>query len=206
MNCLEAGQQAQFLQALEADIPEALGFISASVERMNSLISAILKLSRLGQRELQIEEVDTATLVQDIMKSLGHQIAERGATIVIGDLPTVSADFTAMEQIFGNILNNAILYLAPERPGHIEISAERLQRETVFRISDNGQGIADSDRERVFELFRRAGKPTVPGEGMGLAYVKTLVRRHEGRIWFESKLGDGTTFSFTIPHRTNQET
>jgi signal transduction histidine kinase len=125
---------------------------------------------------------------------------------MIGDLPVVSADPTAMEQIFGNILNNAILYLVPERPGQIEISAERLARETVFRVRDNGQGIADRDREKVFELFRRAGRPSAPGEGMGLAYVKALLRRHEGRIWFDSKPGVGTTFSFSIPHRLTQRT
>ncbi|MEO8397358.1 MAG: PAS domain S-box protein, partial [Chloroflexota bacterium] len=206
LDCLEDDHRVQLLQALDADVPEALGFISASVERMNNLINAILKLSRLGQRELQIDEVNTSELVQQIVKSLGHQIAERQATIIVGDLPTVSADPTALEQIFGNILNNAVLYLLPERPGQIEVSVERHARETVFHVRDNGQGIAASDHEKVFELFRRAGKPTVPGEGMGLAYVKTLVRRHEGRIWFDSELGTGTTFSFTIPHRITQET
>ncbi len=206
IECLEGGQEARLLEALQADVPEALSFISASVERMNNLINAILKLSRLGQRELQLEELDTTELVQDIIKSMGHQIAERHTTVVMDDLPTISADRTAVEQIFGNILNNAVLYLAPERPGRIEISAEVLARETVFHIRDNGQGIAESDHEKVFELFRRAGKPMVPGEGMGLAYVKTLVRRHEGRIWFESELGRGTTFSFSIPHRLREET
>ena len=188
------------------DVPEALSFISASVERMNNLINAILKLSRLGQRELQFEEVDTTELVQDIIKSLGHQIAEHHTTIVLDDLPMISADRTAVEQIFGNILNNAVLYLVPDRPGRIEISAEQLAHETVFHVRDNGQGIAQTDYDKVFELFRRAGRPLVPGEGMGLAYVKTLVRRHEGRIWFDSELGSGTTFSFSIPYRLSEET
>ena len=205
IDCLEDGQEAQFRQALDADVPEALSFISASVERMNNLINAILKLSRLGQRELQIEALDTTNLVQDIIMSMRHQIAEHQTTVVVGDLPTISADRTAIEQIFGNILNNAVLYLAPERPGRIEISAEQLARETVFHVRDNGQGIAESDHEKVFELFRRAGKPMVPGEGMGLAYVKTLVRRHEGRIWFDSEPGVGTTFSFSIPDRLTGE-
>jgi signal transduction histidine kinase len=99
----------------------------------------------------------------------------------------------------GNLLDHAIKYLEPERDGSIEITAEQGTDEYVFRVRDNGRGIAEEDIRRVFELFRRAGKQDVPGEGMGLAYVKALVRRHGGRIWCESEPGIGTTFSFTIP-------
>jgi signal transduction histidine kinase len=101
----------------------------------------------------------------------------------------------------GNILTNAVNYLEADRPGKIEIWGERNHQETTFHISDNGRGIALGDMHKVFELFRRAGKQDVPGEGMGLAYVRTLVRRHGGQIWCESKLGSGTTFSFTISNQ-----
>ncbi|MBU1750826.1 MAG: ATP-binding protein, partial [Chloroflexi bacterium] len=91
-----------------------------------------------------------------------------------------------------------------DRPGEIEITAERGSNETTFTIRDNGRGIAAEDMDKVFAPFRRAGKQDVPGEGMGLAYVQALVRRHDGRIWCESTLGAGTTFSFTIPHHLEQ--
>jgi signal transduction histidine kinase len=90
------------------------------------------------------------------------------------------------------------MYLDPHRPGKIEIRAERNHAETTFHIRDNGRGIDKKDLHAVFELFRRVGKQDVPGEGMGLAYVQTLVRRHGGQIWCESEVGVGTTFSFTI--------
>lgn len=197
---LSEAERARVTATVKQDVPEALGFIHASVERMNYLINAILKFSRLGERPLQHESIRTGELVRAIIQSLGHQIAEREATVTVGMLPDITADRTAMEQIFGNILSNAVLYLDPARPGQIEISGEMLARETMFHIRDNGRGIAAEDGDKVFELFRRAGNSQVQGEGMGLAYVQALLRRHEGRIWFESEPGVGTTFSFAVPH------
>jgi signal transduction histidine kinase len=103
-----------------------------------------------------------------------------------------------MEQIMGNILGNAVKYLDSSRPGQIEVTAKADNGETVFSIRDTGRGIAQEDMGKVFAPFRRAGKQDTPGEGMGLAYVQTLVRRHGGRIWCESELGKGTTFTFSI--------
>jgi signal transduction histidine kinase len=137
-------------------------------------------------------------LVRDTLETLAHQIEQRRACVTVGPLPAVVADRTALEQILGNILNNAIIYLDPGRPGEIEITGERNGDETIFRIRDNGRGIAPEDMDKVFAPFRRAGKQDVPGEGMGLAYVQTLVRRHDGRIWCESEVGAGTTFAFAL--------
>ena len=95
-------------------------------------------------------------------------------------------------------MSNAVLYLDPGRPGEIEVIAQRDSDEMTFRVRDNGCGIAEEDMDKVFAPFRRAGKQDVPGEGMGLPYVQTLVRRHGGRIWCESEPGVGTTFSFTL--------
>ncbi len=104
----------------------------------------------------------------------------------------------SIEQIFSNILTNAVNYLDPDRPGKIDIRAEQLDDVVAFHIQDNGRGIAQADFDKVFAPFRRAGQQNMPGEGMGLAYVQTLVRRHGGRIWFDSEPGIGTTFTFTI--------
>jgi signal transduction histidine kinase len=119
--------------------------------------------------------------------------------VTVRDLPDLVADRTSMEQIFGNLLDNAVKYLEPGRPGSIAVSAERGDGEIVFHIRDNGRGIAKEDISKAFEIFRRVGRQDVPGEGMGLSYVKTLIRNLGGRIWCESEPGKGTTFSFTIP-------
>ncbi len=202
---LEPNRAAEMLRAIQKDIPEALEFIDSSVARMDHLTNAVLRLSRLGRRVLNPELLDMETLVQTVINSLAHQIKQRQAIVRVGALPRLVADRTAMEQIFGNLLSNAVLYLRPGCPGQIEVTGEAGSDETTFHIKDNGRGIAEEERNKVFEPFRRAGKPDTPGEGMGLAYVQALVRRHGGRIWFTSQPGVGTTFSFTIPNDLAKE-
>ena len=191
-------KQSAVAMALNKDVPEALEFISSSVSRMDSFINAVLQLSRLGRRELKPESIDMKALVQSSLETLSHQIQERGIKVTVGSLPQVVADRTAMEQIIDNVLGNAVKYLDPERPGQIEVTAETNNGEQLFHIQDNGCGIAQEEMHKVFTPFRRAGKQDTEGEGMGLAYVQTLVRRHGGRIWCESELGAGTTFTLTI--------
>jgi len=101
-------------------------------------------------------------------------------------------------------LSNAVKYLDPQRPGKVEVTGEHANGETVFHVRDNGRGIADEEMDKVFAPFRRAGKQDVPGEGMGLPYVETMVRRHGGRIWCRSQPGVGTTFSFTLANRVGE--
>jgi len=166
---------------------------------MDTLITAILNLSRLGRRELKTEPVDMGAVVRSILDSLAHQIETNRTEVAIRDLPVITADRIAMEQIMGNLLDNSLKYLEPGRPGRLEIWADVGGEECVFHVKDNGRGIREEEIPRVFELFRRAGRQDVPGEGMGLAFVKTLVRRLGGRIWCESEPGVGSTFSFTLP-------
>ena len=119
---------------------------------------------------------------------------------VASELPEIVADRLAVEQIFGNLIDNALKYLSPERPGRIEISADAASGGRVrFHVRDNGRGIAPQDHARVFELFRRSGVQDRPGEGIGLAHVKALVRSLGGRIEVSSELGEGTTFTVTLP-------
>ena len=195
---LDEAQRQEVTLALQEDIPEALEFIESSVTRMDHFIGAVLKLSRVGRRELRHEPVDMNALVHEALQTVTHQLDEHDSKVTVEPLPQVVADRTSMEQIIGNILGNAVKYLDGDRPGEVNITAERNRDETTFHIRDNGRGISEADMPKVFAPFRRAGKQDVPGEGMGLTYVQTLVRRHGGRIWCESELGVGTTFSFTI--------
>ncbi len=195
---LDEQQRQDVAPAVQEDIPEALEFINVSVANMDHFINALLKLSRLGRRELDLDTVDMEALVHGTLRTLGHQIEERRAEVTVGPLPEVVADRTSMEQIVGNLLGNAVKYLDPDRPGKIDFTAEPGSGVTAFQIRDNGLGIAEDDMDKVFVPFRRAGRQDMPGEGMGLPYVRALVRRHGGRIQCESELGEGTTFTFTI--------
>ncbi|MCK5827667.1 PAS domain S-box protein, partial [Candidatus Bipolaricaulota bacterium] len=191
---LDESEREEVVLALEEDIPEALGFIETSVSRMDGFINSVLKLSRIGRREMTRQPVDAAAFVETCRQSLGHQMEENKVELVVGKLPQVLADPTALEQVIGNLLTNAVNYLDPERPGRIEIGGEKTQIGTTFWIKDNGRGISKDDEEKVFAPFRRAGKQNVKGEGMGLSYVRTMVRQHGGQIWFESEPDVGTTF------------
>lgn len=189
-------------ELLSTDIPESLHFIDSSASRMGNLIDAVLKLSRLGRRELHFERINMRVLIRKVLESLAHRIESNQIEVVVGVLPRVVGDATSLEMILANILENAVKYLDDSRPGKIEISGTRSGKETVFHIRDNGCGISEEEMPKVFEPFSRAGNQNIPGEGMGLAYVQTLIRRHGGRIWCESQPGLGTTFSFSIPNRT----
>ena len=199
---LPEGERDAVRQALCERMPKALRFIMSAADRMERLTSSILKLSRLGHREIMFEPVETRILVDQCLAALAHQIGQTHTTIEMGELPNVVADRVAIEQVFGNLLDNAIKYLDPARPGLIRVMGEKNGTHAVFTVADNGRGIADDDKHKVFEIFRRAGDvDNIPGEGMGMSYVRMIVRRHQGNIWLESKPGKGTSVHFTIADR-----
>jgi signal transduction histidine kinase len=185
--------------AASEDLPEAIRFIKASTSKMDRLIAAILKLSREGRRIVTPEPIAMRPFLQGIADSLQHQAGESGAEIVIQTVPDLQADRLMMEQIFSNLIENAVKYLDPCRPGRIVVNGDRKGDLLVFEVHDNGRGIAARDHERVFELFRRAGDQRVPGEGIGLAHVRALVRRLGGTIDCESQEGVGSTFTVRLP-------
>jgi signal transduction histidine kinase len=192
------------LQAADTDLPEAVQFIRASTSKMDRLINAILKLSREGQRRLVSEPIDLRTFFDTLIASMRHVAAESGAQIEMhGDFPVIQSDRIGIEQIFGNLLDNAIKYLAPGRPGRVTVRAEATADRVHITIADNGRGIAEKDHERVFELYRRAGTQDRPGEGIGLAHVRTMVRRLDGTIELRSMLGEGTEFTVSLPKILN---
>jgi len=190
------------LTAVRDDVPEAIGFIRASTEKMDRLINAILKLSREGRRNLVPEQLDMTAMVRNIADSVRHQTQASGSEIVVEPLPLLDSDRLSVEQIFGNLIDNAVKYLDASRPGRIVVSGEAAPGGwIVYRIADNGRGISDRDHERIFELFRRAGRQDRPGEGLGLAFVRNSVRRLGGDISVESELGKGSTFILKFPTR-----
>lgn len=190
------------VMAIREDMPEAIGFIRASTEKMDRLINAILKLSREGRRNLLPETLDMTAMAQNIANSVHHQTEASGARIEVQSLPEIESDRISMEQIMGNLIDNAVKYLDASRPGEIVVSGEDVPGGwVVYRVADNGRGIAPRDHERIFELFRRSGKQDRSGEGLGLAFVRNSVRRIGGTIDIESELGKGSTFLLKFPKR-----
>jgi Bacteriophytochrome (light-regulated signal transduction histidine kinase) len=162
---------------LAQDFSEALEFIQSSIAKMDRLISAILNLTREGRREFEPVRIDTSELIEAIVTTVAHQAAEAEARIRIDPLPQIVSDRLALEQIFSNLLDNALKYLKPGVPGEISVRGRTKLGFAIFEIADNGRGIDPKDHQRIFDLFRRAGAQDKPGQGIGLAHVRALVRR-----------------------------
>jgi PAS domain S-box-containing protein len=185
--------------AIEADLPEAIGFIRSSTVKMDKLIRAILKLSREGRRVLAPEPIDMVQLLETQRGSVAHQLHERGAELLIEPVPDLTSDRLAIEQIFGNLIDNAVKYLHSSRAGRIVVRGRNLADNVLYKVEDNGRGIDPKDFERIFDLFRRSGAQDQQGEGIGLAHVRALVRRLGGTISVSSRVGEGSTFTVILP-------
>jgi len=201
---MDANRREQARTAFFEDLPEAIDYVDTSINKMEYLIEQILRLSRLGQRELHRHYIEVTPLVNEIIETMTYELDQQEAWTTVHELPNVAADPVAFLQIMSNLIDNSIKYLDPNRAGMIEIRGEKTPDETIFHVTDNGRGIADADKPKVFQLFRRVGDSKgIRGKGMGLAYVQTLVQRHGGRVWFDSTYGEGTTFSFSIANDIN---
>jgi len=186
--------------AVTSDLPESLRFIRASTQKMDRLINAILRLSREGRRVLAPERIDLSALLQGVVGSVKHRADELGATIEIApDLPFVVSDRLALEQIFSNLIENALKYLKPGRAGLIELRAQRRGERVIVEVVDNGRGVDPKDHSRIFDLFRRSGAQDQPGEGIGLAHVRTLGYRLGATVTVDSALDEGATFRVSLP-------
>jgi signal transduction histidine kinase len=191
-------------QTIADDFEEALSFIKASITKMDRLINAVLTISREGNRKLRPEEIDMTTLLTTLSQAMTHQAQTAGASIEIATLPKLHSDRLAIEQIFSNLLDNAVKYLQRDEPGQIRVKGRMEGSRVVIEVEDNGRGIEPRDQERIFELFRRAGRQDRPGEGMGLAHVRALVRRLGGQIDVRSTPGKGSTFRVVLPRILQQ--
>jgi signal transduction histidine kinase len=184
---------------LSQDFSEALGFIKSSIAKMDRLITAILNLTREGRRTFEPVRIDTRELIEGIVSTVAHQAAEAEAQIRIEPLPHLISDRLALEQIFSNLIDNALKYLKPGVPGDISVRGRTKLGFAIFEVADNGRGIDPKDHQRIFELFRRAGTQDKPGQGIGLAHVRALVRRLGGTMSVASELNSGSTFTITLP-------
>ena len=187
--------------AVAMDLPEAISFIRSSTRKMDGLINAILKISREGKRVLRAEAIDLPAALQAAAAAVHHQATENGDGITVESPPLkIRSDRLSIEQVLGNLLDNAIKYRSPKRELHVVMRAKREKSGwVVIEVEDNGRGIAATDHERIFELFRRSGAQDKPGEGIGLAHVRTIVRNLGGDITVSSELDAGTTFSILLP-------
>lgn len=184
---------------VKAEFDESLGFIKSSIAKMDRLINVILQLSRSGRRTFNPRPLELEQVIGGLVAEAGKRAAELDGKITAGPLPRLVSDRPALEQIFGNLIDNALKYRRPGVPARVRITASDRGQQVAVAVQDNGRGIAPQDRERVFELFRRSGQQDQPGEGIGLAHVRALARSIGGRVTLDSRLGEGSTFTVILP-------
>jgi len=187
------------------DIPEAVRFIRAGADSVNSVTSGILRFIRLGQMDIQWERLDMNHLMTGIVSSMEFQLKKKGVVLHIGDLPDCMGDDVLVTQVFANLIDNAQKYLEPSRPGEISISGKIVDGWSVYAVTDNGIGISPEHHARIFQVFNRLAPQQEKGEGLGLAIVKRIIDRHQGKIEVESLPGEGTTFQVYFPRAIDVE-
>jgi len=191
--------ERRYKDKLDKDANEFIDFAVDGATRMHSLINDLLTYSRVGTRGKSLEPTDSETVLHLSLNNLRTAVEESGAELSYDSLPKVMSDSSQLEQLFQNLIGNAIKFRGKEPP-RIHISASPNGNRWVFSVRDNGIGIESEFKDRIFVIFQRLhGKDKYPGTGIGLAVCKKIVERHGGRIWVESELGKGATFYFTLP-------
>ncbi|MEP6989152.1 MAG: ATP-binding protein, partial [Chloroflexota bacterium] len=191
--------ETRYVSQLDKDAREFIEFAVDGAKRMKNLIEGLLAYSRVETQIQNFTQVDSQKVVDEVEKLLSVAIAETGTTITHDALPKIKANEAMMTQLFQNLISNAMKYQKDNKP-QIHIGATLKDKEWVFSVQDNGIGIEGKDLERIFVIFQRLhARNEYPGTGIGLAVCKKVVEHHGGHIWVESKMGEGTTFFFTIP-------
>jgi len=190
----------------DEDIPKTLSFVLSSIEKMDILINGLLQLSRTGRVEMNIQKIDMNELFAKIVQSLDFQIKEAQCEIHIDPLPECYGDAALLDQLFANIISNALKYSDSERALEITVDAKKTHNRVVYTIRDTGKGIAEKYLDKIWDVFYRidprSGKT---GEGIGLSLVKRIAEKHKGKVWAESEENKGSVFHIELHNRSFTE-
>jgi PAS domain S-box-containing protein len=198
--------QRRYEGKLDEDADEFIGYAVDGAQRMQALINDLLSYSRVGGAAIAHDPVDLEAALARATARLEAVIEESGATIRHDRLPTVTGDEAQLVQLLQNLLGNALKFRGAAAP-EIEVRAERGAAEWTFSVADNGIGIEPQHAERIFGMFKRLHtREEYPGTGIGLTICEKIVERHGGRIWVSGVPGRGSTFYFTLPATTSEET
>lgn len=196
---LPESKRRELSTLLDEDIPESLEFITTNATKMDGLLSGILRLARVGQAALTVRPLDISQMLSEIVASRQFAIEQAGASVNVDSLPTCQGDEMQINQVFSNLLDNALKYLDPNRPGVICVRGHEEPDRVIFSIADNGIGIEAQHQDSVYKVFHRLDPQRGTGEGLGLTIVQRILDRHRGKIWVESKVNEGSKFYLSLP-------
>jgi PAS domain S-box-containing protein len=181
------------------EIPRAEHYITTSVSKMDALLSGLLQISKLGRFEINKEKLDMKRIVSEISDTIRYQVDKAGAKVQLSELPSCTGDENQINQLFSNLIGNALKYLDSNRNGVIRVTGKRESDYSVYCVEDNGIGISPDHQEKIFEIFYQLKPKKSTGEGLGLTIVKKIVDIHHGKVWLESKFGTGSKFYVSLP-------
>jgi PAS domain S-box-containing protein len=186
---------------LDRDAEEFIRFASEGAARMQRIIEDLLMYTQVDRQARPAEYTDLASAVEEALAGLRTAVTTSGASVTLGDLPTLRIDRAQIALVFRHLLDNAIKFRSESMP-QVRIWAERKGDDWHIHVKDNGIGFDPEFAERLFAIFQRLhGRTEYPGTGIGLAICKKIVSRHRGRIWADSRSGEGSTFSFSLPSK-----
>jgi two-component system, sensor histidine kinase and response regulator len=186
-------------EKVDADVLEIVGHINKSVERMARLIKDLLQFSRQANAEIEKKDNSMTDLVEEVVHDIGLTTSLDQTEIIVHELPNALGDQSMLKQVWTNLISNAIKYSQKKEKPRVEIGVQQENGKLVYFVKDNGAGFDMKNYNRLFKVFQRLhADKEFKGTGVGLALVKRIVDRHDGRIWAESNPGQGTNFYFTL--------
>lgn len=191
---------------IDHEIPESLEFICAGTYKMEMLIDGLLHVSRVGSAVLVIRPLNMNKLIRIVVEALQFQLQEKSVSIQVQQLPDCKGDLVQINQVFSNLVDNAIKYMDPARPGSITVSGRITNRRSIYCVEDNGVGIVPEHQNKIFELFHRLEPGgDASGEGLGLTIVSRILERNNGTITVESQQDKGSKFFVSLPTPDDEE-
>ncbi|MBN2514158.1 MAG: PAS domain S-box protein [Sedimentisphaerales bacterium] len=185
---------------LDEDIPESIGFISAGTVKMDALVNGLLQIARIGTMQMHIESIDMNRLMANILKTVQYQMREYEIELRVESLPQCMGDWVHLNQVFSNLIDNAIKYRHPSRKAVIEVFAQSVDNRVIYMVKDNGIGIPVGHTDKIFEVFHRLNPAgPVKGEGLGLTIVRRILDRLDGKIRVDSTPDQGAAFIVELP-------
>jgi signal transduction histidine kinase len=182
------------------DIPDAVNRIRTSVNHISTITNGLLRVLYLGRISPHVQSVDMDSVVGQVVTDVCVEADRREAVISVESLPRCKGDPEKLRDIFTGLIDNALKYLSPDRPGRIRVFGRTERNRAIYAVEDNGIGIEQESQAKVFQAFKRAAPSDYPaGEGLGLTVVKSLVSQQNGMIWLESQPGKGSTFYVSLP-------
>ena len=194
-------QAVEFL--IKKDMPQILNFIKVSGEKIDKLLLALLKLSRLGRAAINKTNVNMNHLVKTVVNNYEYIIKQENINVIVEGLPDCYTDEVAVNQVFSNLIDNSIKYRSKDRETILKITAKQDAVAVTYCIEDNGIGISESEIEKIFDVFYRIDPENQQGEGIGLALIKKIIERLDGKISLGSEEGKGTKFYISFKKQSN---